>query len=79
MFTKLRKSKRYHSVCGKIYTNLLSSKVVIYLIKSRSKQKISLRAGFEPAREYPNRFQVCRLNHSAITAHTQSRKILNID
>ena len=28
----------------------------------------SLRAGFEPAREYPIGFQVQRLNHSAITA-----------
>jgi hypothetical protein len=35
-------------------------------------EKISLRAGFEPAREYPNRFQVCRLNHSAITAHSNN-------
>ena len=29
---------------------------------------ISLRAGFEPAREDPIGFQVQRLNHSAITA-----------
>jgi hypothetical protein len=32
------------------------------------KKKNSLRAGFEPARENPNRFQVYRLNHSAIAA-----------
>ena len=29
---------------------------------------VSLRAGFEPAREDPIGFQVQRLNHSAITA-----------
>ena len=33
------------------------------------KRLISLRAGFEPAREDPIGFQVQRLNHSAITAH----------
>ena len=32
------------------------------------KKLISLRAGFEPAREDPIGFQVQRLNHSAITA-----------
>ena len=32
------------------------------------KNDISLRAGFEPAREDPIGFQVQRLNHSAITA-----------
>ena len=32
------------------------------------KNEISLRAGFEPAREDPIGFQVQRLNHSAITA-----------
>ena len=31
-------------------------------------QKISLRAGFEPARGNPIGFQVQRLNHSAIAA-----------
>jgi hypothetical protein len=31
-------------------------------------RKDSLRTGFEPVRENPNRFQVCRLNHSAIAA-----------
>ena len=31
-------------------------------------EKVSLRAGFEPAREYPIGFQVQRLNHSAIAA-----------
>ena len=31
---------------------------------------MSLRAGFEPAREDPIGFQVQRLNHSAITADT---------
>ena len=30
---------------------------------------MSLRAGFEPAREDPIGFQVQRLNHSAITAN----------
>ena len=39
------------------------------LINGR-KQNQSLRAGFEPAREYPIGFQVQRLNHSAITAYT---------
>lgn len=29
-------------------------------------KKITTPAGFEPARAEPNRFQVCRLNHSAI-------------
>ena len=32
------------------------------------KKKRTLRAGFEPAREYPIGFQVQRLNHSAIAA-----------
>ena len=31
---------------------------------------LTLRAGFEPARENPIGFQVQRLNHSAIAAHT---------
>ena len=35
---------------------------------SKLKEKISLRAGFEPAREYPIGFRVQRLNHSAIAA-----------
>ena len=30
--------------------------------------KLTLRAGFEPAREYPIGFRVQRLNHSAIAA-----------
>ena len=34
----------------------------------KGKRKLSLRAGFEPAREDPIGFQVQRLNHSAITA-----------
>ena len=33
-----------------------------------SPQKLTLRAGFEPARAMPIGFQVQRLNHSAITA-----------
>jgi hypothetical protein len=38
-------------------------------IKSRREaKKDSLPTGFEPVRENPNRFQVCRLNHSAIVA-----------
>ncbi len=32
-------------------------------------KKNSLRTGFEPVRENPNRFLVCRLNHSAIAAY----------
>ena len=36
--------------------------------KKEIKKNISLRAGFEPAREDPIGFQVQRLNHSAITA-----------
>ena len=43
---------------------------------------VTLRAGFEPAREYPIGFQVQRLNHSAITAlkhderlHTKSHLV----
>ena len=36
--------------------------------KKKEKGKLSLRAGFEPAREDPIGFQVQRLNHSAITA-----------
>ena len=38
------------------------------------KKKDSLPTGFEPVRENPNRFQVCRLNHSAIQAVTPRRK-----
>ena len=37
------------------------------------KKLISLRAGFEPAREDPIGFQVQRLNHSAITARCDIR------
>ena len=37
--------------------------------EKKEKGKLSLRAGFEPAREDPIGFQVQRLNHSAITAH----------
>ena len=37
------------------------------------KNEISLRAGFEPAREDPIGFQVQRLNHSAIAAGTVPR------
>ena len=36
-------------------------------MKKKTKKK-SLRAGFEPAREYPIGFRVQRLNHSAIAA-----------
>ena len=39
----------------------------VYVCKVNG-EKISLRAGFEPAREDPIGFQVQRLNHSAITA-----------
>ena len=35
---------------------------------------LTLRAGFEPAREDPIGFQVQRLNHSAITAYTLLNK-----
>ena len=34
--------------------------------RHKKKVKKSTRAGFEPTRAEPNRFQVCRLNHSAI-------------
>ena len=34
----------------------------------KGKKKVTLRAGFEPARGDPIGFQVQRLNHSAITA-----------
>ena len=37
-------------------------------IKKKKSQKLTLRAGFEPARGDPIGFQVQRLNHSAITA-----------
>ena len=32
----------------------------------KGRKKIPTPAGFEPARAEPNRFQVCRLNHSAM-------------
>ena len=35
-------------------------------------ENISLSTGFEPVREYPNGFQVHRLNHSATTAVTDA-------
>ena len=38
-------------------------------------QNVSLRAGFEPAREDPMGFQVQRLNHSAITAPVLESKL----
>ena len=40
------------------------------LVEKKVAKKFSLRAGFEPAREDPIGFQVQRLNHSAITAHS---------
>ena len=43
--------------------------------RERKKKKVTLRAGFEPARGDPIGFQVQRLNHSAITAHMQQRLI----
>ena len=49
--------------------------------KDRKKKKIvkvSLRAGFEPARGDPIGFQVQRLNHSAITARRKDVRLLNI-
>ena len=46
--------------CSCFDRNILTHQPMI-LIK-----KISTPAGFEPARAEPNRFQVCRLNHSAI-------------
>ena len=39
--------------------------------------KISLRAGFEPARENPIGFRVQRLNHSAITAQPSSWNVID--
>ena len=44
----------------------------IYIQKYNS---ISTPAGFEPARENPNRFQVYRLNHSAIVPQILHRHI----
>ena len=41
--------------------------VVIEIIISKNN---TTPAGFEPARAEPNRFQVCRLNHSAIVPKT---------
>ena len=40
-----------------------------------AKKSLSLRAGFEPAREDPIGFQVQRLNHSAITAPVQFARL----
>ena len=36
------------------------------------RKKNSLRTGFEPVRENPNRFLICRLNHSAIAAYAKN-------
>ena len=36
-------------------------------------KKISQSTGFEPVRAEPNRFLVCRLNHSATTAQLSGR------
>ena len=44
-----------------------NANIKLNLFKMQLK-KYSLRTGFEPAREYPNGFQVHRLNHSAIAA-----------
>ena len=41
--------------------------------RERKKKKVTLRAGFEPARGDPIGFQVQRLNHSAITAFKRGR------
>ena len=43
--------------------------------KGEKKKRVTLRAGFEPARGDPIGFQVQRLNHSAITAYTQLQLI----
>ena len=50
----------------------------ISLINLRLKKlKITLRAGFEPARGNPIGFQVQRLNHSAIPAITHLGELRN--
>ncbi len=41
----------------------------------KKEEKVTHSAGFEPAREDPNRFQVYRLNHSAKNAQFLSEKI----
>ena len=40
-----------------------------WLLRVYSKAAFPQSAGFEPARAEPNRFLVCRLNHSAMTAY----------
>ena len=38
-----------------------------------TQNRLAQSAGFEPARAEPNRFLVCRLNHSAMTAYILTR------
>ncbi len=56
-------SKTIHKRLKKVFFYKLINKIKFFNTK-----KNSLRTGFEPVRENPNRFQVCRLNHSAIAA-----------
>ena len=45
------------------HTGTLGTIIPASVLKNSSQS-----AGFEPARAEPNRFLVCRLNHSAMTA-----------
>ena len=53
----------------------ISSALCIEGLSTLPLQNVSLRAGFEPAREDPIGFQVQRLNHSAITAAVLESKL----
>ena len=53
----------------------MSIKIAVF---RSDKTVVAQSAGFEPAWAEPNRFLVCRLNHSATTAMCQTLSMLKI-
>ena len=67
-----REFQHVHLRCKQVprnesWTLLLQLRVGKKEVRQAYVRTVSLSAGFEPARENPNRFRVCRLNHSATT------------
>ena len=61
-------SYSYYYFYAAFKVDILGNVILLREEKKKKNEKLSLRAGFEPAREDPIGFQVQRLNHSAITA-----------
>ena len=67
-----REFQHVHLRCKQVprnesWTLLLQLRVGKKEVRQAYVRTVSLSAGFEPTRENPNRFRVCRLNHSATT------------